>query len=43
MGHHGRDLSAQMLFVETESLFAIAAIVQIGIQFHRFDFPFDLR
>jgi len=27
MGHHGRDLSTQMLFIETESLFAVAAIV----------------
>jgi hypothetical protein len=29
-----------MLVIEAEGLFAIALISQIGVQFHRFDFPF---
>lgn len=31
MGHHHRDLSAEMLLVKTKSLLAVTAVVQIGI------------
>ena len=34
VGRHRDDFSAQMRFVEAESRFAIAAIVEIGGQFH---------
>ena len=39
-GLHRDDLSAQMLFVEVERLGAVAAVVEVGGQFHRFDLPF---
>jgi hypothetical protein len=35
MPHQHRDLSAEMLFVEAEGLFAVAAIVEVYVQFHR--------
>jgi hypothetical protein len=31
MGHHHGDLSAEMLFIETESLRAIAAVIEVGV------------
>ena len=31
MGHHHRDLPAEMLFIETESLRAITAVVEISV------------
>lgn len=31
MGHHHRDLSAEMSFVEAERLFAVAAKVKMGL------------
>jgi len=40
VGLHRDDLSAQMLFVEVERLGAVAAVVEVGGQFHRFDLPF---
>jgi hypothetical protein len=35
VGHHHGDFSAEMLFVKTESFRAIAAVVKVGVQFHR--------
>ena len=31
MGHYHGNLSAQMLFIETESLRAIAAVIEVGV------------
>jgi hypothetical protein len=33
--HHRDNLAAQVLFVEAERLLAVAAVVEIGVHFHR--------
>src|SRR5581483_4828345 len=41
-GHHHDDFSAEMVFIESERLVAVSAIVEKGVQFHEVAFPFGM-
>ena len=43
VSRHHEDLSAEMFFVEAESLFAITTIVEVGVKLHRAGTPFAQR